>query len=94
MVMKIYIRVQKGVDIVAMRIWKKKRAYTMHTICFCGKLLQSRDVFYSTIKQQSLFFDTVQNMDIDIAMRWYNQQYMLMYTTNKVYHKYLNPKLS
>ena len=69
----------------------------MHTVCFCGKHLQSRDVFYSTIKQQSFkkfFFDTVQNMDIDIAMRWYNQQYMLMYTTNKVYHKYLNPKLS
>ena len=44
----------------------------MHTVCFCGKLLQSRDVFYSTIKQQSLFFDTVQNTDIDISMRWYN----------------------
>ena len=93
MVMKIYIRVQKGVDIVAMCIWKKNEPM-MHTVCFCGKLLQSRDVFYSTIKQQSLFFDTVQNMDIDIAMRWYNQQYMLIYTTNKVYHKYLNPKLS
>ena len=34
----------------------KKRAYTIHTVCFCGKVLQSRDVFYSTIKQQSLFF--------------------------------------
>ena len=44
------------VYIVAGVFGKKKRAYTMHTVCICGKLLQSRDVFYSTIKQQSLFF--------------------------------------
>ena len=84
MVLKIYIRVQKGVDIVAMGGKNEPIRYIL--FAFVVKSCNQEMYFIQQSNNNHYFLCTLQNTDIDIAMSGTIQQYMLMYTTNKVNH--------
>ena len=66
MVLKIYIRVQKGVDIVAMGGKNEPIRYIL--FAFVVKSCNQEMYFIQQSNNNHYFSNT----DIDIAMRWYN----------------------